>query len=952
MSSNAREPRNGVSFGPFRIFPAERLLERDGVVVPVGSRAFDLLAALVEKSGDVVGKDELIARAWPNLIVDESSLRFHIAGLRKALGDGQSGARYIANVPGRGYCLVAPAIPFDAAPPAAAPPLEVVRPVQGLPHRLTRMIGRDETVRRIGDLLARKRFLTIHGPGGIGKTTVAVAVAHAHLDAVDGAVYFLDLAPLADPALVVDALASVLGVMPQAVDPVPAIIDFLHGRRALIVLDSCEHVVGAAATLAERIHQEAPGVALLATSRERLRVEGEHVVELPPLDRPPDSGALSIGQVLNFAAAHLFADRAAAGGYGAELTDADAATVTEVCRKLDGIALAIELVASRVAAHGLHETAALLDGRLRLLWQGRRTALPRHQTLNAALDWSYDLISEVERTVLRRLSIFVGPFPLSAVQSVAPDDRLEDVLVVEALEGLVAKSLVSVGQQAAASQYRLLDTTRAYANGKLAESGELNGIAKRHAAYVRDALRDIAAASSGGGLGASKDAPSILGDVHAALRWSFAAQGEAALAASLAAAAVTLFAGLSLLNECRRWSEAALSVIDDANRDTETELQLQAALGHALMFTDGNGDRTRAALERALEIAERLGDRPGQFRLLSRLHMYYRRRGELSLLEPVARRMETLAARIGHPAGVAAAHNLLGVSHHLTGDLPAARAHLEAVLHLAEFRRVVPGHFAFHRNPSIALARNLWLQGYPDQAVAAAKPLATQTATADLVTYCIGLIWGASVFQWVGDWDMFEALGERLIASAASHSLKPYEAVGLAMRGERLIQAGQLDGGIGLLQTAVAALRADHYELYTSGFGGSLAMALATRGLVADAHAVIDETLARVLLHGGSFELPELLRIRGEVQLRLGDVTGAEASFREAISVADRQGALSWRLRACTSLARLCRGGDGARGARDALAETHARFTEGFTSADLEAAQTLLAELAAADGGE
>jgi hypothetical protein len=329
--------------------------------------------------------------------------------------------------------------------------------------------------------------------------------------------------------------------------------------------------------------------------------------------------------------------------------------------------------------------------------------------------------------------------------------------------------------------------------------------------------------------------------------------------------------------------------------------------------------------------------------------MYHRRRGEIALLAPIARRMESLAEQIGHPAGIAAAHTLLGVSHHLAGDLPAARVHLEAALRQAEFRRVAPGHFAFHRNSHMALARNLWLQGYPDQAMATAMPLASEEATPDAVTFCIGLIWGASVFQWAGEWQTFEALAERLLAYAAGHSLKPYQAVAQGMRGEALIRAGQVDDGVALLRSAIPVLRAYHYELYTSGFGGSLAMGLATRGLVADARAMIDDTLARVMAHGGSLELPELLRIRDEIQRRQGDEAAAAASFHAAIDAADRQGALSWRLRASLSLARLCTRGGGARVGRAALAETYARFTEGFATADLEAARGLLDELAAAE---
>jgi len=941
------QTRHGMSFGPFRIFPSERLLEKDGNPVPVGSRAFDLLTALVEKAGDIVGKEELVSRAWPDLTVDESSLRFQIAGLRKVLGDGQSGARYISNVAGRGYCLVMPTVSIDATPRASVARTEQTGTPHGLPRQLTRMVGRDETVRRINDHLSRKRFLTIHGPGGIGKTTVAVAVAHAQLDAFGGAVYFLDLGLLADPAFVSDALASALGLKAQAADPIPEIIDFLRERRALIVLDSCEHVIGAAAALAEQIHQDAPAVALLATSREPLKVEGEHVHELRPLERPPDRDDLTISQVLSFPATHLFADRAAASGYSAELTDADAAIVTQICRKLDGIALAIELVASRVAIHGLRETASLLDGRLRLLWRGRRTALPRHQTLNATLDWSYDLVSDVERTVLRRLSIFIGPFVRLAAEAVASDDDLDAVRIVEALEGLVSKSLVSVKQGAVTSQYRLLDTTRAYANVKLVESRELDRVSRSHAVYVCNALQEMKASPSAASCTQNfVDPRDFLGDVRASLKWSFSGQNNCELAVSLAAAAVSFFNGLSLLNESRHWGEAALSALNDAIRGTAVELQLQAALGHSLMFIEGNGEQARSALERALEIAERIGDQPNQFRLLSRLHMYYRRRGEISLLIPIARRLESLAMQMGDSTGIAAAHNLLGVSHHLVGDQHAAHEHLARALHLAEFQRVTPSHFAFHRNPYIALSRTLWLQGYPEQAIATAKPLATDTTT-DVVTYCISLIWGAAVFEWVGDWEAVEELRDRLMFYATSHSLRPYQAVALGLQGESLIQAGQVDDGIDLLQRAITALRADQYELYTSGFGGWLAMGLATSGRVAVARTTIDDVLARVLLHGTSLELAELLRIRGEIQVHQGDEVEAISSFRQAIELASRQGALSWRLRASMSLARLklCR--DGSYAAHDILSDTYSHFTEGFATRDLMVARSLLDDLTA-----
>lgn len=945
---DAPHPRQGILFGPFRLLAGERLLEMDGNPVPLGSRAFDLLVALAERAGDVVGKEELISRAWPDLTVDESNLRFHIAGLRKALGDGRNGARYVTNVPGRGYCLVAPTTLEAAVVAEEAIASDGARAALCLPHRLTRMIGRDDSVHHICEQLAARRFVTIHGPGGIGKTTVAVAAAHGLLEAFGGDVLFLDLAPLTDPALVGSALASALAIMAKSADPTSEIIDFLRDRRMLLVFDSCEHVIGALALLAERIYQEAPQISILATSRERLRVEGEHVIALPPLDRPPDGFELTAAHVLNFSATHLFAERAASIGYDVAFTDADAAVVAEICRKLDGIALAIELVAARVAAHGLRETEALLDSRLKLLWRGRRTALPRHQTLNATIDWSYELISEAEKTVLRRLAVFVGPFALAAAEAVVSDDRLEAIQVVQALEELAAKSLVSIQESDGVAEYRLLDTTREYARGKLVEAGELDALAGRHAAYVLGALREGSASSKADSPAqARQNARVFLGDVNAALGWSFSDRGDPELAVRLAAAAARLFTELSLLNECRRWSGRALSTLDESLRGTTVEMELNAALGSSMMFTEGNGDEALEALEQALEAAEQLDDLPSQFRLLSRLHMYHRRTGKIAVLAPISGQAETLAARIGDPVAIAAAHTLLGVTHHLAGDQVTARTHLETALHMEAFRHVAPGHFAFHRNPFIALSRCMWLQGYPDQAISAARPLATAAAAPDAVTYCISLIWGAAVFRWVGDWQTYDALAERLRTHAASRSLRPYQAVGLGMQGESLIRAGQVDAGIELLRSAIGVLRNDHYELYLSHFCASLALGMAERGDTGEARDLIDATLASIADDGETLESPELFRIRGEIEARQGDAEGARASFHEAISIAERQGTLSWQLRSETSLARLELRLDGGTAAKERLEATYSRFTEGFDTADLKAARALLDRLAA-----
>ncbi len=616
-----------ASFGPFRLFAAERLLEKSNEPLHLGGRALDILITLVERAGEVVTRKELISRVWPDVIVEEANLRVHVAGLRKALGDGHDGARYVANVPGRGYCFVAP-VTRSASQRAllqARPP--VTDRLRKLPARLTRMIGRDDTVRALSAELMTRRFVSIVGPGGMGKTTVAVWIAHALIDDFAGAVFFVDLGALTDPGLVPTAVASALGFMMQAQDPILSLLTFLGERRVLLVLDNCEHVIDAAAALAERVVSDAPRANILATSREALRVEGEHVHLLYPLDRPLDEVGLTASEALKFSAVQLFMERAAASGNRAELSDADAPVVARICRRLDGIALAIELAAGRVSSHGIRGVAELLDNRFKLLWQGRRTALPRHRTLNAMLDWSYNLLGQRDKLVLCRLSVFVGVFTLKAALSVAGADA-NDADAADAVASLVAKSLISTSTIGESTYYRLLDTTQAYAADKLAECGEVDTIARRHAVYYSNYLgHDEVIQSKFSEHNLSGYSPHI-GNVRAALEWAFSDRGDIAVGVELAACAAPLFVGLSLLDECRSWCEQALATLDEPGRGTRREMILQEALALSSMFTKGNSDEVRAAIERGLALAETFEDRDRQLQLLFGLNIFFTRIGD------------------------------------------------------------------------------------------------------------------------------------------------------------------------------------------------------------------------------------------------------------------------------------------------------------------------------------
>jgi predicted ATPase/DNA-binding winged helix-turn-helix (wHTH) protein len=477
-----------ISFGPFDLSISERQLKRGAAPVQLGSRALDILMTLIEHDGEIVNNKDLVASAWPGVSVDRGVLRVHIAALRKALGDGLGDARYVINVPGRGYSFVAPisrsggvnTLSSNEVPSYHAP---------ALPPRLKRIVGRDKTLGVISEQLKSCRFVNIVGPGGIGKTTVAISVGHAAVPDFGGAVTFVDLGSVVDPLLVANTVASTLGLGLQGSDPVASLIASLANRKLLLVLDNCEHVIGTIAPLAERIFGETQEVHILATSRETLRVEGEHIHWLEPLESPIENAGLTAANAMTFPAVQLFMERAAAKGSPVQLSDEDAPVVGEMCRNLDGLALAIELAAGRVIAHGFRGTAALLDGRFKLEWHGRRTALPRHQTLNSMLDWSYDLLSEQERLVLRRLSIFVGVFGLDAAADIVVDPDGDTGRFEGILAGLVEKSLVSPVIADANVRYRLLEITRAYAFGKLGDTGETNMVAERHARRYSDLLR-------------------------------------------------------------------------------------------------------------------------------------------------------------------------------------------------------------------------------------------------------------------------------------------------------------------------------------------------------------------------------------------------------------------------------------------------------------------------------
>jgi predicted ATPase len=952
MMEPAAQTRDVVSFGPFSLVASERILTREGVALQLGARTLDTLIALVSRPNQPIGKRELMAQVWPDVTVDEGSLRFHIAELRKALGDGKDGARYIATFAGRGYCFVAPISRANDGGSGRAPDA-VSLPRTNLPSRLIRMVGRADGILMLSSQLTAARFVTIAGAGGVGKTTIAVAVGHDLMAAFAGAVLFVDLGALSDPRLVATPLASMLGLSVQSADLTPSLIAYLRDKRILLILDNCEHLIEAAAALAARIFAAAPQVHILATSREPLRVEGEHVYRLGPLAFPPDDPGLTAAAALTFPAIQLFVERAAASGARLDLSDEDAALVASICRKLDGVALAIELAAGRVETYGLQQTAALLEERLSLLWQGQRTAPPRQQTLKATLDWSYGLLSETERQVLRQLAVFVGDFTLEAARSVLAGATIDQDLVFGAIDSLVAKSMVAIRPVGAMMRYRLLDTTRAYALEIGIDDAELADLAARHATYYRRWLEQTGAEwptlSS-----AAERAPHLaaLGNVRAALEWCFGANGNAGIGVGLAAAAAPVFLAMSLLTECHRWSERAILVLDDTARAGPEEMHLQAALGVSLMFTRGNSEGARVALDRSLAIAEERGDALNQLQMLAMLQIFHQRSGVFKIALHYAQRSSAVSGTIADPAAIALAHSLLGISLNTLGDLSGAHAEFEAALqHRPGSRRtseIILGFDHYNLVGDAYSARNLWLHGYPAQALERARrTVEDATGTDHPVALSIVLIWAVSVFLWTGDLQSAEEHIDWFISHAGSHSLAPFHAVARGFKGELAIRRGDAKGGVESLQGCLAELHATRYELMTAAFNISLVQGLAATGRFAEGITLIDETIRLVETNGALSYMPELLRVKGGVLLSTPQPAGddAESCFMQSLEWSRRQAARAWELRTAVDLAALWASQRRPDAARALLRPVFEQFVEGSDTADLMAAERLLATL-------
>jgi predicted ATPase/DNA-binding winged helix-turn-helix (wHTH) protein len=941
-------------FGSFQLIPARRLLLDNGSSLPLGSRALDILTMLVERAGETVSNEQIMARAWPSTSVEEGSLRVHIGALRRTLGDGRGGARFIVNVPGRGYTFVAPVSRGQSQTQTAAP--VAVAPVSNLPRPLSSIIGRADTIAAVAAQSARRRLLTIVGPGGIGKTTVAVAVVDAAAPAFPDGVWFVALAPLADSALVASTIAANLGVVVSGTDPLSGLISWLRDKHALIVLDNCEHVVDAAATAAEEILRGTQRVSILATSREPLRCAGELVHRLAPLGIPPPNAEITADEALGHAAVQLFNERAWASDEGFSLVDAEAPTVCEICRKLDGLPLALELAAVQVEVFGLRGLAEGLNDRLALLTKGRRTAIQRQQTLRATLDWSFDLLPEIERIVLRRLAVFSGDFTMEAAQAVAGDEAVSGIEVVESLANLATKSLVSTDITGNVTHHRLLETTRAYALEKLAGQGEAKRLRRRHAEFYRDFFEP---AEDDGGLQGQAEWLAIYGrhidNLRTALDWAFSAGGDARIGVALTVAAVPLWIHLSLLGECHERVNRALAHLDGDGPDTARQrMRLSAGLGWSSMYGLGRSREAGPAWLTSLELAQTLGETHYQLRALWGLCIDQFNNGSVRTALEFAHRFAGLAADSTDQIELVMANRILGTALHFFGDQNSAGQHIDRALSFHDTpswrsKAISPG-FDLLVSTHYFQARVLWLRGFSDQALRAVeKNVEEGLALAQALTFCSVLGQSACpIALFSGDLDAAERYSVMLLAHADRHQIRLWNIWARCFNGLVMAKRGDIPGGLGSLGGALEQAGDARLLPRFQFLQGEHALLLGRTGAADQALDSVQKMVARCAARDERWYMAELMRIKGELMLMGDDPTETptiEKLFLESLDEARGQGALFWELRTAISLARLWQNNGRSTEASALLRPIHARLTEGHATADPRAAQALLEEL-------
>lgn len=981
-----------IRIGSLTIDLERRQLLREGAQPRIGGRAFDVLAVLVEEKGSLVSKSDLLRRVWPNTVVEENNLQVHMSTLRRVLGGSDV---MIQTVPGRGYRLVEAklrqaaarkesAVPLAPAAPVAsnapATPASLARKPAGnalvtennLPIYGSQMIGREAEIASISRAIESRQIVTLIGAGGIGKTRLAVEVARRMLGRFSGGVYFVSLASALERSAVLDSVSTALGVNPAA-GPLSLARIGKEMRKGplLFVVDNCEQVLEAAAELVEALAGFNPDIRLLATSREALRVANEQVVWVETLNVPGQSD--SSEHIVQCSAVQLFLLRARSIESDFSSDEKSVELIGSVCRRLDGIPLAIELAAARATILGIETLATRLDDRIRLLTGGNRMSLPRHQTLRATLDWSHALLTDNEKTTLRRLGIFNGSFSMKAAIEIVKDGVLTEQDVIAAVTGLAEKSLLVRQPGSGVSRFRFLETTRAYALQRLDENGERRRTTLSHARFLASLLDD--ATRQDGSSQADnwqREMRELLDDLRAALAWALSPKSDALIVGeTLAARILWLLFELSLVDECCLWARRALEALqsrDEVEKDNprfrRVQMQVRAALAAALVYVQGPNGETRALWAEVLSSAMALGDHNLEARALWGLWNANQSAAHVSSALSFAKRYAALAtesapAEGGLPTDVIMGDRIIGIASHYAGEQNKAHAALDRFLpHADGLRQRLPLGRSINQLVvgNATLARVLWMKGEQSAALQLATDCWRRACEEEqAIVVCYVLIEAAIPLELLSlrHEQAYEAI-------AMLRDIATRMGLGVALASSRAFEQylysldEQTPARLQQFQAALAELEELDFCAPYAMLAGQYAQALGQAGCLEEAVAASSRAIRRCEQTGDLWYVSELSRIHGELLLASADAMAcanhaeleAETCFSAALETAIRQGARSLELKAAISLARLAqRQRNDAKAAR-VLEAAHARFPRHAECRDLAEAERLLEKVA------
>ncbi|MGO4355117.1 winged helix-turn-helix domain-containing protein [Rhizobium sp. RAF36] len=920
------------TFGAFELFPERRLLLEAGTPLKLGPRAFDLLAVLVERGGEIVSNSELLRLVWPHAVVDQVALRVHLSSLRKALLPGNGGRSPISNISGRGYTFTIPIEGRSGEPEAGVLVARAPFSKRNLPLAGKRLIGRDDDVANLLARLRHVRLLSIVGPGGIGKTSVAVSLAEVAGGEYTGGIAFVDLATMSDPRLLWTTIAAAAHVVTVNEHVSKAVVAALIGRRCLVILDNCEHMVESAAEAAQMLYEQVPSLDVLATSREPLRADAEHVHRLAPLDCPKDDELVAADEIDGYSALELLVERTVANNESFQLRNEDVVVAAALCRKLDGLPLAIELVAAGVSTFGLRTVASNIENRYSVILKAPRTATARHQSLTAVLDWSYETLSDLEREVLKSLGLFQGAVDFQTASSFLARSLVSSDDAVDAIYSLHTKSLLSADLGQDEIQYRLLETTKLYVIGKLRDEGHFDDLALRHAEFFRDYFVE---AEADWNLLPQKEwrahYAGKLVELRAAIDWAMAAPGSLALGAELLTITAPLWTELGLVAEYRnRLDDALKRCCSGGGLESGLSLRLRLEWAKSSWITQGPTPRLVQIARDAIPLAESIEN---SAEIVEALWLLWDQRtvfgaGEESVMEKANRVAETSSDAVARLAAL----RLIALDHHYEGNQREAwnyqvRISAYSQQTFRDIRRIchrgdqVLGHMTLN-------ARISWLRGFPDQSLqTVTKGVAHAETLHDMsLTYFLGFA-ACPVALWCGAKPLAETWIDQLEKLSYLHSLgfwgglaEGYRLALSRIGREPIVPAGQT-----LPREADARFLANQLELFASTHPDMASPSV----------------LALCETRQSGWALAEALRAKS-IGLAADD---AIRLLDKAVNLARSQGALSWELRAATSKAAVLEVAGHTEQAIHTLATAYGKFTEGFETQDLVTAKALLSRL-------